>query len=224
VLTVGATWSTGYVGNVSPGGNTAQAQLFDTVTFENVPADATAQLNLDESLAISSDGLVGATSYLQVSGGSINPYMPLLSTESATSSSVYLDGVPLAGWSPFSLTFPILAGTPYVLLADCSAVVDSPNLYSPDMPPPGVVFGAVGLDPNWSLIVPDGVTYTTASGIPIGGAAPEPSTFAMQSAVLALLSLRAARARRCSSRSSRHRVLCRFLASKFRTRDVRASA
>jgi MYXO-CTERM domain-containing protein len=97
-----------------------------------------------------------------------------------------------------SVLFPLLSGVPYIVEDSVDAETYEPNpipLY-----PSTVAKGIAEIDPTWSLILPAGVTYTTASGYPIGTSpstgtgpttgAPEPDAAAMMLLGLALCGLR----------------------------------
>ena len=71
-----------------------------------------------------------------------------------------------AGWAgSISVTFPIVSGAAYSVGATVVAQTYEPP--AADYPAPGVVYGVAEIDPGWSVVLPAGVTETTASGVAI---------------------------------------------------------
>lgn len=182
-LSAGAAWSTqNYTtngGNLSAGvGTSAGAVLYDTVTFTS-GAGTTAQMTLDTFLSASSNGGLGAEANVSVVGGTTNSQAgESFGQNFITGATTITDdnGNSLTGWeSPLTVSFTIQTGVEYRITAIVGASITEPGLFTQYYPGSGVV----SVDPNWALIVGDGVSYTTASGIQIGGDTPEPGTLAL---------------------------------------------
>jgi hypothetical protein len=194
-------WSLEYVStpnNLQVGPTIGQASLNDTILgFTNVPAGAIGQLVINAPLA-EADGLGQVSEVASISSGAggygagltqtLRPTGATLNTSSTVAGAC--NCTTTGGWTgSVSLPFQIVAGTAYILEESVDAQTGEPNPI-PLYPTPGVSLGVAYIDPTWSLILPAGVGYTTASGDLVGVApVPLPRSVLMLAFGLSLLAL-----------------------------------
>jgi hypothetical protein len=147
--------------DLNPGPDYAEGEFYDTVTFQHVPAGATATFVLaSSSFEVDTNGSVSEEIYAD------GYQTSQIATPTAITLQTSAGSTPETGWaSSISVTFPIVSGVAYSVGANVVAQTYEPP--AADYPPPGVVDGIAEIDPSWSVILPAGVTETTASGVPI---------------------------------------------------------
>lgn len=194
-------WSTEYVSdpnNLQVGPTIAQASLNDTIVgFSNVPAGAIGQLVINAPVAeVSGLGQISETASISNGPGGYGADLTqaLLPTGATLSTASTVAGAcncaTTGGWmTSVSIPFQIVAGAAYTIEESVTAQTAETNPI-PLYPMPGISLGIAEIDPTWSLILPAGVSYTTASGDLVGVApVPLPGSLLMLCFGLSMLAL-----------------------------------
>lgn len=161
-LITGTFFADGYIVGTSLNATSdAVAEIFDTAVFSGAAPGAMGQLIVTAPVSITGNSSFEVTSKITFGPFGIPTPYGAFCADFPTSNDC---GNP----ANLAVSFPITNGVDTGFFVSLSGSAGAPGTYDPDA--------------SWSLVLPAGVTYTTASGYPIGGVVattPEPTSLAM---------------------------------------------